>query len=113
MFAPVPPTCDWLAKSRFPTLPELGLVVGAGALSVVAGRLLCDTYLAARELVREVDYTLSTLARNLLKQERAELAAADVPGGFFLWRAAALGFPKYRADANSLTCPCDGCTDGY
>ncbi len=47
----------------------------------MAGRLLCDTYLAARELVREVDYTLSTLARNLLKQERAELAAADVPGG--------------------------------
>ncbi len=47
---------------------------------MVAGRLLCDTYLAARELVREVDYTLSTLSRNLLKQDRAELAAPDIPG---------------------------------
>lgn len=54
---------------------------GPGALLVVAGRLLCDTYLAARDLVREVDYTLTTLARSLLKQERTELSAADVPGG--------------------------------
>jgi DNA polymerase alpha subunit A len=46
----------------------------------VAGRLLCDTYLAARDLVHEVDYTLSTLARSLLKQERAELSPTDVPG---------------------------------
>lgn len=46
----------------------------------MVGRLLCDTYLSARELVREVDYTLTTLARSLLKQERSELAAADVPG---------------------------------
>lgn len=44
------------------------------------GRLLCDTYLSARELVKEVDYTLATLSRNLLSQERQELAAADVPG---------------------------------
>lgn len=34
-----------------------------GALSALAGRLLCDTYLSARELVKEVDYTLRTLAR--------------------------------------------------
>lgn len=46
----------------------------------IAGRLLCDTYLSARELVKEVDYTLATLSRNLLSQERQELAAADVPG---------------------------------
>ena len=56
------------------------LPTGAGALSVVAGRLLCDTYLSARELVREVDYTLATLSRSLLKQERTELSAADIPG---------------------------------
>lgn len=46
----------------------------------VVGRLLCDTYLSSRELVKEVDYTLATLSRNLLKQERQDLAAADVPG---------------------------------
>jgi hypothetical protein len=48
----------------------------------VAGRLLCDTYLCARDLVHEVDYTLTTLARNLLKQERAELNSSDIPGGY-------------------------------
>lgn len=49
---------------------------------MIAGRLLCDTYLSARELVKEVDYTLATLSRNLLSQERQELAAADVPGTY-------------------------------
>jgi hypothetical protein len=48
--------------------------------SDLAGRLLCDTYLAARDLVKEVDYTLKTLSRSLLNQERHELTAADVPG---------------------------------
>lgn len=55
--------------------------------AVVAGRLLCDTYLAARDLVHEVDYTLTTLARNLLKQERAELSHTDIPGGCSWGRA--------------------------
>ena len=50
-------------------------------VAVVAGRLLCDTYLAARDLVHEVDYTLTTLARSLLKQDRAELSPTDIPGG--------------------------------
>lgn len=29
----------------------------------------------------QVDYTLSTLARNLLKQDRADLSPTDIPGG--------------------------------
>ncbi|KAI3432425.1 hypothetical protein D9Q98_003979 [Chlorella vulgaris] len=73
-------------RSRFPSLggggQQFGGGAGAGALSVVAGRLLCDTYLCARDLVHEVDYTLTTLARNLLKQERAELNSSDIPGKF-------------------------------
>ena len=36
----------------------------------MAGRLLCDTYLSARELVKEVDYTLTTLANSLLIAQR-------------------------------------------
>ncbi|PSC73303.1 DNA polymerase alpha catalytic subunit [Micractinium conductrix] len=75
-----------LKRSRFPNLGggghQFGGGAGAGVLSVVAGRLLCDTYLAARDLVHEVDYTLSTLARNLLKQERAELNPTDIPGKY-------------------------------
>ena len=46
----------------------------------LAGRLLCDTYLGARELLREVDYTMTTLARIHLGQNRSDLAAADVAG---------------------------------
>ena len=34
---------------------------------------------AARELVREVDYTLKTLAQTLLGQERHELLPAEIP----------------------------------
>ncbi len=55
------------SPSLFPQLTGGGHSFGggasAGALSVIAGRLLCDTYLSARELVKEVDYTLRTLAR--------------------------------------------------
>ncbi|KAL3140237.1 hypothetical protein ABBQ38_004511 [Trebouxia sp. C0009 RCD-2024] len=73
-----------LKRSKFPSLGggghTFGGGAGAGVMTVLAGRLLCDTYLSARELVKEVDYTLATLSRNLLSQERQELAAADVPG---------------------------------
>lgn len=53
-----------------------------GALAVLAGRLLCDSYLAARELVKEVDYTLGTLSRTLLGESRAEVSPGDVPSRF-------------------------------
>ena len=43
-------------------------------MSAIAGRLLCDTYLGARELLREVDYTMTTLARIHLGQNRSDLA---------------------------------------
>lgn len=75
-----------LKRSKFPSLGGGGHVYGGGAglgqLSVVAGRLLCDTYLAARDLVRETDYTLTTLSKNLIGEIRSELSASDVPGKF-------------------------------
>ncbi|GFR41814.1 hypothetical protein Agub_g2584, partial [Astrephomene gubernaculifera] len=53
-------------KTEFPRLTggghTFGGGAGAGVLSTVAGRLLCDTYLSARELVKSVDFTLATLA---------------------------------------------------
>lgn len=51
-------------------------------LAVLAGRLLCDTYLAARDLVREVDYTLGTLARSLLGEARVDVSPGDVPARY-------------------------------
>ena len=73
-----------LKRTKLPNLSGGGHVFGGGAsqgiMTVLAGRLLCDTYLAARELVKEVDYTLKTLSHSLLQQERHELSASDVPG---------------------------------
>lgn len=77
-----------LKRSKFPNLAGGGHAYGGGAsagvLSVLAGRMLCDTYLASRDLVKEVDYTLKTLSRSLLNQERHELSADGVPGGVLL-----------------------------
>lgn len=71
-----------LKRSKFPSLGggghSYGGGAGAGAMSVVAGRLLCDTYLAARDLVRETEYTLASLSKNLLGELRTEINAADI-----------------------------------
>ena len=73
-----------LKRQKCPSLSGGGGSFGGGAgpglLSVMAGVLLADTYLAARELVREVDFTLGTLAGSLLGQERFELPASELPG---------------------------------
>ena len=73
-----------LKRSSFPNLGGGGHTFGGGAsagvATSVAGRLVADTYLGARELLHEVDYTLATLARSHLGEARCELAAADVPG---------------------------------
>jgi len=75
-----------LKRSKFPNLGggghSFGGGAGAGQLSVVAGRLLCDTYLSARDLVKETDYTLTTLSKSLLGEIRCELASSDIPGKF-------------------------------
>lgn len=75
-----------LKRSKFPNLGggghSYGGGAGAGALSVVAGRLICDTYLAARDLVRETEYTLTALSRNLLGELRVEVNSADIKSRF-------------------------------
>ena len=59
---------------------------GGGAsfalMSAMAGRLLCDTYLQARDTVKEVDYTLGTMARVLLGQARSDLPQSAVRTAF-------------------------------
>jgi DNA polymerase alpha subunit A len=50
---------------------------------VAAGRLICDTYLAAKELLlRETTYTLSALSKNYLEHIRDEIDPLDVPRHF-------------------------------
>ena len=46
---------------------------------LTAGRLICDTYLTARELIRETSYSLEALAKSKLKQTRHNVNPADVP----------------------------------
>jgi DNA polymerase alpha subunit A len=42
-------------------------------MTCLAGRLLVDTYVCGRDLLKEVEYSLASLARKLLQQERPEL----------------------------------------
>jgi DNA polymerase alpha subunit A len=48
----------------------------------LAGRLLCDTYLSAQELLRETTYSLSNLAATQLKVSRQEIEPVDIPQWF-------------------------------
>lgn len=72
-----------LKRTKMPNLQGKGGVfgggAGAGAMSAIAGRLLADTYLAAREYSREVSYTLTALAKNQLNLPRVEARSTARP----------------------------------
>lgn len=57
----VPPQIGRLVRKRMPQLRGLGKDIYYHGLT--AGRLLCDTYLSAREHLRETTYSLANLAR--------------------------------------------------
>lgn len=48
----------------------------------IPGRILCDTYKAAKEFLRETTYSLTHLSASQLKQERFDLDPIDVPRYF-------------------------------
>jgi len=75
---------DWsrIGRLRRTAMPRVGKGIGGkdqftGVLA--AGRLICDTYRAAQELVRETTYGLTHLSRALLDIDRKELEPVDVP----------------------------------
>lgn len=74
-----------LGRLRRDALPRTAAGVGGRAQYngiLTAGRLLCDTYLAARELVRETTYSMAGLAvaqLNLRPGERQDVEPLDVP----------------------------------
>lgn len=61
-----------LKRSQMPRLTGGGSTFGSGAsqgaLTCIAGRLLCDTYLSSRELLREVSLTPISLKSPLLRK---------------------------------------------
>ncbi|KAI3922255.1 hypothetical protein MKX01_005944 [Papaver californicum] len=75
-----------LKRSVMPKLTKAGAVYGSGAspgiMSCIAGRLLCDTYLCSRDLLKEVSYSLTELTRTQLKKERKEIASHEIPSAF-------------------------------
>ena len=48
----------------------------------LSGRLLCDTYVSAKEHLRETTYSLTNLASTQLKTQRTEIEPVDVPQWF-------------------------------
>lgn len=48
----------------------------------MTGRVLCDTYLSAKELLRETTYSLTNLAMTQLKTRRIEIEPVDIPQWF-------------------------------
>ena len=46
------------------------------------GRLLCDTYLSSKELLRETTYSLTNLASTQLKMKRVDIEPVDIPQWF-------------------------------
>ncbi|XP_011043523.1 PREDICTED: DNA polymerase alpha catalytic subunit-like isoform X2 [Populus euphratica] len=85
------PSSTWskigrLKRSVMPKLTKGNAIFGSGAspgiLSCIAGRLLCDTYLASRDLLKEVSYSLTQLAKTRLNKDRKEIAPHDIPTMF-------------------------------
>ncbi|KAI4314977.1 hypothetical protein L6164_027831 [Bauhinia variegata] len=75
-----------LKRSVMPKLARGSTIFGSGAspgiMSCIAGRLLCDTYLCSRDLLKEVSYSLTELAKTQLNKVRKEVAPHDVQKKF-------------------------------
>ena len=52
---------------------------GINDRDITAGRILCDTYKAAKEFLRETSYSLTSLASSQLKFERKDVDPIEVP----------------------------------
>ncbi|KAL1354676.1 hypothetical protein HN51_006736 [Arachis hypogaea] len=75
-----------LKRSALPRLDRGSKAFGSGArpavMSCMSGRLLCDTFLCSRDLLKEVSYSLTELTKTQLKKFRKEVAPHDVPKKF-------------------------------
>ncbi|KAK4789987.1 hypothetical protein SAY86_017291 [Trapa natans] len=71
-----------LKRSVMPKLTKGSTVFGSGAspgiMSCISGRLLCDTYLCSRDLLKEVSYSLTQLAKTQLNKDRKEIMPHDI-----------------------------------
>ena len=74
-----------LGRLRRNAFPKLAAGVGGmgettyAERMVASGRLLCDTYLSAKDLVKSKNYALTTLAKGVLKMDRTEVNFETIP----------------------------------
>lgn len=74
-----------LGRLRRNVFPKLQAGVGGmgettyAERMVVSGRLICDTYLNAKDLIKSKNYALTTLTKNVLKMDRAEVNFETIP----------------------------------
>ncbi|KAI3875794.1 hypothetical protein MKX03_023717, partial [Papaver bracteatum] len=75
-----------LKRSAMPKLTKADTIYGSGAsrgiMTCTAGRLICDTYLCSRDLLKEVSYSLTPLAKTQLNKDRREIASHEIPKAF-------------------------------
>ena len=93
-----------IGRLRRKQLPRTGNGTGGqdtfiGVLA--AGRLICDTYLSSKELLRETTYTLTNLARTQLNSERRDVDPLEVPR-FFVNSNAILALCRHTENDTQL-----------
>jgi DNA polymerase alpha subunit A len=74
-----------MGRRRRTGVPNKSLLANRRDIAIaeaMSGRLLCDTYLSAKELLRETTYSLSNLAATQLKTTRQEIEPQDIPQYF-------------------------------
>ncbi|CAN8251389.1 unnamed protein product [Cochlearia groenlandica] len=74
-----------LKRSFMPKLKgnhNFGSGATPGLMSCIAGRLLCDTDLCSRDLLKQVSYSLTDLSKTQLNRDRKEIAPNDIPKMF-------------------------------
>lgn len=79
------PSWSKIGRRRVTTLPSqshFGHQKDWAIAEAMTGRILCDTYLSAQELLRETTYSLKSLAETQLKTTREDIDPVDVPQFF-------------------------------
>ncbi|CAL1408641.1 unnamed protein product [Linum trigynum] len=75
-----------LGRLKRSVMPKLfkpnGSRASKGIMSCLSGRLLCDTYICSRDLLKEVSYSLTQLAKTRLNKDRKEVHSHDIPKMF-------------------------------
>ncbi|KAJ3677896.1 hypothetical protein LUZ60_001699 [Juncus effusus] len=79
-------TWSKIGRLKWREMPKLkggksiyGSGASPGIMTCLAGRLLCDTYLSSRDLLKAVSYSLTELSKTELREERKEIAPHQIP----------------------------------